>query len=249
LSTLAAVPLLMLVLVPMLMARQFLQDRQLAPLAKQLDRSAVAMRAKLAPFREESLTHYKQRASATYADPQTFYRNSCAFCHGAEGDGRGPEAANLVIPPENLAALRTNRPHLLEVLRRGVPGTGMPYFSFFDGDKLDALVDYLDGRFGVLSPPEKVPIAIAPAARMQAETVYAQACSVCHGRDGRPSELARGFEPPPPDFTVHQLSPGRAFEVITEGYPGTVMPPFAALPEAVRWALVELVQQQGRAAR
>jgi hypothetical protein len=35
--------------------------------------------------------------------------------------------------------------------------------------------------------------------------------------------------------------PKRAFEVITDGFLGAVMPPFSYLEEGVRWELVEIV--------
>jgi hypothetical protein len=37
------------------------------------------------------------------------------------------------------------------------------------------------------------------------------------------------------------MTPQRAFDVITSGYPGTMMPAFQDLPEDVRWGLVEVV--------
>lgn len=40
--------------------------------------------------------------------------------------------------------------------------------------------------------------------------------------------------PRAPDLRRFTVTPERAFAVITEGYPGTVMQPFRALPEEVR---------------
>jgi hypothetical protein len=37
------------------------------------------------------------------------------------------------------------------------------------------------------------------------------------------------------------LLPQRTLEVITNGYPGTLMPSFSNLEEEVRWGLVEIV--------
>jgi mono/diheme cytochrome c family protein len=96
----------------------------------------------------------------------------------------------------------------------------------------------------VLKTPEPVTAEVPLASQQRAEEIFATTCSVCHGTDGRLTELSRGFEPPPPDFSVHQLAPRWAFEVITRGYPGTMMPGFPSLPEDVRWGLVKIVQQQ-----
>ncbi|WP_300848131.1 cytochrome c, partial [uncultured Bilophila sp.] len=39
--------------------------------------------------------------------------------------------------------------------------------------------------------------------------------------------------PAPPDLRAYSLTHERALAVIRNGYPGTVMPPFRAFPEAV----------------
>jgi hypothetical protein len=41
--------------------------------------------------------------------------------------------------------------------------------------------------------------------------------------------------------------PARAFDVITNGYPGTMMAAFKDLPEDVRWGLVQAVGLKRRA--
>jgi mono/diheme cytochrome c family protein len=78
----------------------------------------------------------------------------------------------------------------------------------------------------------------------QAGQVYEQTCTPCHGQDGRGTEQSRGYRPPPPDFTAYGLTPQRTFEVISKGYPGTLMPGFGHLPEAVRWGLVQVVSSK-----
>ncbi|MDD4861892.1 MAG: cytochrome c, partial [Smithellaceae bacterium] len=73
---------------------------------------------------------------------------------------------------------------------------------------------------------------------------YEETCSLCHGRDGRGSALSKGFQPPPPDFTVYSLSPERVFDVIKNGYPGTTMSPFGSLTADVRWGLVKIINEK-----
>lgn len=188
-------------------------------------------------------------------DGATLYQQSCAFCHGANADGRGPDALKLAIPPENLAALRTTREHFREILLAGVPGTAMPRFGYFTSTQLDSIIDELDRLHGILGPTPMLPQAPDGAGPASAETpagataeaaaearrIFDTACIVCHQQDGAPTPFAQAFEPPPPDLRVYSMTPEHAFNVITHGYPGTEMPSFAVLSDDVRRALAEIV--------
>ena len=237
-------PLLMLILIPMLLARQFIQYKKFLPLEKQLQANAQAYQKELQPYSQEALNKYKDDLKVVYDNGETIYSKSCAFCHGEKADGIGPEAKNLTIPPEDISAIRTTRTHLHKILVEGVSGSAMPYFTFFDRYKIDSLIDYLDKKYHVLSLPEPLPVKISDTALQQAQKIYNETCSVCHGMDGRGSALSKGFQPQPPDFTVYSLSPKRAFDVITKGYPGTAMPSFSNLPEEVRWSLVKIINDK-----
>jgi mono/diheme cytochrome c family protein len=238
------VPLLLLILVPMLLARQWIRDRKLVPLNTQLQANAASYQKELAAFQSEALQEYRAYLRTGYDSGETIYQKSCAFCHGEKGNGNGVEAKNLSVPPEDLSSVRTDRASLRQVLLHGVPGTSMPYFSFLTRGQLDSLMDYLNSADHVFSSPGPIPVKIAPSALDQAKATYRKSCSVCHGADGRGTELSRGFQPPPPDFTVYSLSPQRAFDVISRGYPGTVMPSFASLPVDQRWGLVQVVNEK-----
>ncbi len=237
-------PLLMLILIPMLLARQFIQYKKFLPLEKQLQTNAQAYQKQLQPYSQEALDRYKDDLKVVYDNGETIYSKSCAFCHGEKADGIGPEAKNLAIPPEDISAIRTTRTHLHKILVEGVSGSAMPYFTFFDRDKLNSLMDYMDRRYHVLSPPEAVPVSVSKPAMEQANSIYSQTCAGCHGMDGKGSKLSQGFKPRPPDFTVYSLSPKRAFEVISNSYPGTMMPAFGSLSEEVRWGLVKIVNEK-----
>ncbi len=72
------------------------------------------------------------RKAPVLAVAERRYREQCASCHGASGDGRGPLASGLEPPPADFTdrALQTTSP--LDFFRKinvGVAGTAMPGFS------------------------------------------------------------------------------------------------------------------------
>ena len=241
----SALVLLPVILVSMLLARQFLQHQAVTPVQAQLGARAQSQRARLAPLRQAALQNFESRLATVYDHGQTIYENACAFCHGQAGGGDGPEAAALIIPPEKLNAVRARRRYVYQLVLKGVPGSGMPYFSIFDRGKLDSLLDYLAESFGIDSLPGQ-PAGQGDVA--EAQKVFARTCATCHGEGGRVSAFGQGLKPAPPDLTQYGLSPDRAFAIISSGYDGTVMQPFGQLPEAVRWGLVEHIGQLRRSA-
>jgi mono/diheme cytochrome c family protein len=241
LSLQITVPAMMCILVSMLLGRQLIQNRAYLPLTAALQEKTRAHSREVDAFTQESLVQYQAKLTVVYDNGATIYAKSCAFCHGELADGAGPEAKNLGVRPENIAAVRTTAPYLHKILTEGVPGSAMPYFTFLDRNKLDALVDYLNVTHRLIGRPEPVPVAVSAADIKQAEQEYEQTCTPCHGTDGKGTEQSRGYRPPPPDFTAYSLTPRQMFEVISNGYHGTLMPSFGNLPETVRWGLVEIV--------
>lgn len=235
----SALVLLPVILVSMLLARQFLQHEAVAPVQAVLEARAQTQQRLLAPWKDAALAGFQAHLATVYNNGETIYANSCAFCHGDSGGGDGPEAAALVIPPERLDTVRVQRAYLYQLVAQGIPGSGMPYFTVFDRGKLDSLLAYLGQRFAATSPPSAPAQAGDLAA---ARRVFAATCATCHGPEGRGSAFGRQLLPAPPDLTRYGLTPARAFQVITQGYDGTVMQPFAQLPAATRWGLVSLMQ-------
>jgi len=105
------------------------------------------------------------------------------------------------------------------------------------GSDCHAIVD------GILSG---VNLRRAPRAKPDLDNgkrVFAQACAACHGPDGTgpPPQLAKTFEPPPPDILHPDFnwSPYEMFNRITYGGIETAMPSFEeglSVPE--RWDVV-----------
>ena len=236
--------LFMLILIPMLLTRQVLQDKSVIAVQGEFSKNAENYSPVIAVNQPAALDQYHQDMSYVYDNGQIIYDRSCAFCHGSSANGDGLETKNLVVKPEMISAVRGNRPYFKQVLSNGIDGSGMPYFTVFTGDKLDKLTDYLDERYHVLSTTESIPMSISVADREEAKIVFAATCVSCHGLDGQGNtELSKDYKPSPPNFTIFSLAPNRAMEVITNGYPGTMMSSYRHLPENVRWGLVDVVQE------
>jgi mono/diheme cytochrome c family protein len=82
------------------------------------------------------------------------------------------------------------------------------------------------------------------AVRARGEQLYRDFCVLCHGEnaDGRGAR-SMGLDRKPANFTDpvwrRPESAARAFQAITQGVPGSAMPPWAnALSDDDRWALV-----------
>ncbi len=241
LSLQTTAPAMVFILVSMLLTRQLIQNRAYLPVSTALLQETRTHQHEVDAFARESLDQYQAKLDVVYDNGATIYAKSCSFCHGEAADGAGPEAKNLGVPPEKIAEIRTTAPYLHKILTEGVPGSSMPYFTFLDRSKLDSLAEYLNANHHLIAEPEPVPVAASAATLKQAELIYVQTCTPCHGADGRGTELSSHYLPPPPDFTAYRLTPQRTFEVISNGYRGTLMTSFDRLPETIRWGLVEVV--------
>ncbi|WP_461210489.1 cytochrome c [Desulfocurvus sp. DL9XJH121] len=231
----ALLALLPVALVAMLTARQMLQEQAMeGPHQAALEARAEEAKA-LAPLREEALAGFKAKLATVHDNGATIFEKSCAPCHGLNGRGKGPAARRLLVQAEDIASVRVHRDYLHTILAMGVPGSAMPYFTVFDRGKLESVMDELDKRFQVFSDPGR-----AGAAGARAEEVWADTCATCHGVGGEVSEFGATLRPAPPDLTRFTVMPARAMQIISEGYPGTVMQPYRHLPEDVLRGLTAL---------
>lgn len=233
--------LLLIVLVPMLLTRQFLQNQSIKPLNRHLEAAAGEYSDKLSAYNKEALTSYQADLDVVYNNGPTIYKQSCSFCHGVAGDGNGSEAIDLKVKPEALGYIRTGKHHLLQHMKDGVAGTGMPYFSYFDDEKLESVIKYLDDKFGVLGEVPVMNHLPGAESQKQAAEIYAGTCKMCHGADGKGTKLSAGFKPSTPDFTEYTLAPQYAYQIIKNGYPGTMMQAYPDIPEETTWGLVKII--------
>ena len=124
----------------------------------------------------------------------------------------------------------------------------MPYFTIFDRDKLDGLIDYLNTEFMYWMRLKK--FLFIYLNRIEHRQQRHTPISALHATasTGKVLLFKLTFHPRPPPSRF-SLSPSRAFEVISNGYPGTAMPPFQSLTEGVRWGLVRIVYQKGESTK
>ncbi len=228
--------LLPVLLVSMLAARQFIQDENLAPGQALAEAARRERSERLAPCNKQALKAFTTKLATVYDNGDTIYNGACLPCHGDTGHGNGSAAKNLAIPAEKLAAVRADRNYVYGILLDGTPGSAMPYFRFYDRDKLESLLDTLSKRFTMFAAmprPAHEPDAVA-------KSTWLDTCAMCHGKNGEISEFGHTLLPAPPDLRLWSLTPEYALDVITHGYPGTSMPPFQALSDDARQGLAVL---------
>jgi mono/diheme cytochrome c family protein len=235
--------LLSFIIMPMLLTRQILQDRVLYPLGQRLQANARMHSASLQPFAAAAMADFAGTLGTPYDNGLALYTRSCSFCHGAVGNGRGDSAGDLDVPPEDLTRIRMRDDKLTAILLAGIDGSAMPRFDFYLDDELTLLRGFLRDKVGLGEKVETVTHASSANERSEADKLFDSTCSVCHGKDGRGSDTGRPMRPPPPDLTQVGFSASREFQVVTEGYPGTLMRSFADVPEGIRWALVRRVHE------
>lgn len=187
------------------------------------------------------------------------YMERCAACHGANGDGDGPAARQMVPAPRDFTsglikfkstpmgvpALDTD---VYDAIARGLPGRSMPSWSELPTEDIWQLTytvrsfsSRFDGEAGaaivIPAPPQNSPELRARGAEVNA----AMGCSACHGADGRgdgPAAAAlvdaAGDPVAPADLGQPELfgggaGPEQVFRTISTGIEGTPMPGYAAM--------------------
>lgn len=85
----------------------------------------------------------------------------------------------------------------------------------------------------------------------QGKTLFGQQCATCHGPGGQgDGPAAAALNPKPrnlavPDGWKNGRALAQVFKTLTDGLPGTPMPPFSGLSPADRFALAHYVQSLG----
>lgn len=109
---------------------------------------------------------------------EALYQSQCAMCHGIDRAGSPPAFPSLVDIEK-----RQTTDKITATIHQGVGR--MPSFPNIEGQRLNALLDYL--RTGAAAPPRELQAAPAPthpqspAADPAGVKVFAEHCAICHG--------------------------------------------------------------------
>jgi mono/diheme cytochrome c family protein len=172
-----------------------------------------------------------RRTAALEALGASLYRARCASCHGDSGDGKGPMAARLNVPPTNFVAgiykLRSTPTgsiptdgDLFTTITRGVHGTPMLPWTELREEERWALVFHLESlsvRFHEERPARPVAVPNPPAEdeelRAKGRRLYATLqCVACHGEKGMANGPRAGLYRGPTgqiDVRIRDFSRGR----------------------------------------
>ena len=205
------------------------------------------------------------------------YTNYCAHCHGADGDGKGSASRYFHPKPRDFTSgkykLRSTDSGELptdddikEVIKKGMPYTGMPAFPDFSEEEYQNLTYYLktfnedftDPDFVVdpLSFPKAPPYSEESALKGK-ELYTINECNGCHGDSGRSNgvsapTLEDGFGDikyhlRPADLTKRWTFRRGAtredmYRAFTTGLNGTPMPSYKdSIKPEDRWHLVNFI--------
>jgi mono/diheme cytochrome c family protein len=177
------------------------------------------------------------------SDAAVMYVENCALCHGASGEGIGPN------PPLATQGVReADYDFLYKTIARGRYDTAMAgwhedeggIFNDYEIEELVALIRYIDwtqvnelsAQRGLIPPTLPVPdvdeafleqvVALDPEQGgiwAQAIQIYAENCTICHGVNGEGSSLGPALYSP----EVRSVEAVELARIITEGVPGTMM--------------------------
>jgi cytochrome c oxidase cbb3-type subunit 3 len=126
--------------------------------------------------------HSTNAKTASASQGSALFSSNCATCHGA--DGRGGEHAPDIATASDVQRLADR--NLIDIVKNGITGTGMPGFDWLEQDKVLAIVAYLRTLQG------KTTSVALPGNSARGEALFfgkAQ-CSKCHMAHGKGGFIA-----------------------------------------------------------
>lgn len=158
------------------------------------------------------------------AEGLTIYAETCAACHGANGEG------STLAPALNTDELRVrlSDADIARIIQEGVPGTLMAsWANALDANQQQAVVALVSGwgelnTIGVNLPViEAAPLDTSPEAIAKGQQLFNLLCTQCHGVDGYGSAIAPALN----NQTFLNQTPDAAIQqIIAGGVTGTNMP-------------------------
>ncbi len=207
---------------------------------------------------------------------ETVFLTRCIGCHGKRADGRGAQALNLIPKPKNLrnAAFIRNLSdeRMYTSISGGVRGTAMPAFELIlQANSRWDVINYarsLTREYDIDIPnaptyeevlPETTnPIPLNDETVQTGQKIYTTYCMSCHGSeiDGR-GKIAENLNPKPRNLAViaswgevpylNYLDDARVYTSISNGIPGTSMPPWSAvLSASERWHVINYLRTEAK---
>jgi cytochrome c oxidase cbb3-type subunit I/II len=200
------------------------------------------------------------------------YRLRCTPCHGVNGNGRGPHALRLGVPPRDFTtgvyelrstpsgSLPTDE-DLFRSVSRGLHGSAMIPWGWLGEAERWAVVEHVksfcprfleEERGDALTPPAPPP-ETPELARRGAAAYLRAGCQNCHGPSGEgdgpsvPTLRRDGGQPiRPRPFSDGLFLRGSSLPdlwlTLATGLDGTPMPSYAALPAEDLWAIAAHVR-------
>jgi mono/diheme cytochrome c family protein len=185
--------------------------------------AAWDLRWMAAPPRAVAPSKPPRRTDRLNALGASLYHSRCASCHGDNGDGKGPMAPRLNVPPTSFIAgvykLRSTPSgsiptdsDLFTTITRGVHGTPMLPWTDLREEERWALVFHLQSlsvRFHEERPVRPISVPPAPvedaALREKGRRLYATLqCTACHGEKGMANgSRANLYRSPSGQLDVH----------------------------------------------
>jgi mono/diheme cytochrome c family protein len=198
------------------------------------------------------------------------FRDNCAVCHGAAGDGHGMAAHHFKTPPRDLTKGRfkfrstasgqvPTDADLARTIGQGIPSTGMVPQTQLSDEEIQAVIAFvksLSPRFAATPSPKVVALPAPPAATPEAvargAAVYIKGeCAECHGKEARgDGPSAKDLSIKPPDLTRRPLKSGAAprdiVRTLVTGLDGTPMPSYyQVLEDDELWDLAYWLAARG----
>lgn len=172
--------------------------------------------------------------SAETAEVRQRYIDYCSVCHGDRGQSAMHAQQGMVPPPRDFTdpvfVEGATRERIIIAIRDGRPGTAMiGWKTEMSEEEITELTDYI---IEDLMRPQAVSAAEpVPEERHEIVRIYQEACSVCHGDDGKGAVWGQeSLAVAPRDFTSpsarQELTRDRMIASVTFGRPGSPMPGF-----------------------
>jgi mono/diheme cytochrome c family protein len=200
------------------------------------------------------------------------FRDNCAVCHGATGDGQGMAAHHFKSPPRDLTQGRfkfrstasgqvPTDADLTRTIVHGIPSTGMVPQNHLSDGEVQAVITFIKGlspRFAATPSPKVVTIPEPPASTLEAVArgakIYVKGeCAECHGKEARgDGPSAKDLSIKPSDLTRRPLKSGPSardlVRTLLTGLDGTPMPSYyQVLEDEEIWDLAYWLASRGGA--